>query len=348
MSDRGATLALEGGDAALAQELATAAERAGCTVLPASSHGRATVLLVAGDGQASALDRVRAATRLAPGRPVAVVAEGNLPTPLEAMAAGARWVLTRPLATPDLAAAIAALGAADESGPPRVASARVLVLLGASGGCGTTTCAAALAAGLDAVLVDLDLALGDAAEVAGIAAPHREALVELACAPAAGGGSLGLGASPRGAGRVLAAPARPEHADLVDERGAARVLDALEAECPVLVVDAGSRVGVETIPALERATAIVIVAPSGLRGTRGAARQASLLARLGLGATPIGLVVTGTRDRRAAACVADETGVPLWAVVGADRAIPRAGDRGVAPPPKAFAATLARVAEALA
>ena len=341
-----ATIALEGGGAALARELAAVAEGAGCAILPASSRERVALLLVAGDGQASALDRVRSATQAAPARPVAVIADGGYPTPLEAMGAGARWVMERPLAVPDLVAALAALSSED-AGRQHGARESIVVLLGAAGGCGTTTCAAAISAGLEGVLIDLDLALGDAAEVAGAPGARRETLVELACAPASGGAPR-LAGTPGGKSQVLAAPGFPEHADLVDEHGSARILDALEGENRVLVVDAGARIGVETIPALERAGAILIVTPNGTRGTRGASRQASLLVRLGLGAIPIGLVVTGTRDQSSAGEVALAAGVPLWAVVPEDRAVRRAAERGIPAPPGAYTAVLACVREALA
>src|SRR5205814_1294239 len=71
--------------------------------------------------------------------------------------------------------------------------------------------------------------------------------------------------------RVLPAPALPEEADLVDETGVARVLAALPPDTNV-VVDGGQRIGVETVPALERASAIVVVATPDARGLDGADR----------------------------------------------------------------------------
>ena len=79
--------------------------------------------------------------------------------------------------------------------------------------------------------------------------------------------------------RVLPAPTLPEHADLIDEHGIARVLDLAGASGLRAIVDCGSRLGVETIPVLELARLVAIVASADARGVRGARRASLLIAR---------------------------------------------------------------------
>ena len=141
--------------------------------------------------------------------------------------------------------------------------------------------------------------------------------------------------------RVLPAPALPEHADLIDERGIARVLDLAVASGLRAIVDCGARVGVETIPVLERASFVVIVASADARGARGARRTSLLIARLGLSARLAGIVATGSRKSQAAQALAVQTGLPLLAAVKPDARVPRARERGLAPPGAAFAALAA-------
>ena len=115
------------------------------------------------------------------------------------------------------------------------------------------------------------------------------------------------------------------------------------------VVDAGSRVGVETIPALERAGAIALVASADDRGARGAARFAGLIDRLGLGEVPCGVIAARCgRDQRLARALAAGAALPLWGVVPARRAIGHAAAQGAAPPAGPFARAAAGVREAAA
>ena len=122
---------------------------------------------------------------------------------------------------------------------------------------GTTTCAVALAAGIErAFVLDLALATGDAAEVA------AARVLDPGCAAAARlrprVGARRAGGRPRRRARAAACcrrPALPEQADLIDEHGIARVLDLARAGGLRAIADCGSRLGVETIPALERARA---------------------------------------------------------------------------------------------
>jgi hypothetical protein len=204
---------------------------------------------------------------------------------------------------------------------------------------GTTTCAVVLAAAYErAFLLDLALATGDAAEVAAAQVAVPDALLRLACGPVTTPSELAAGLSHGGACRVLAAPALPEQADLIDEHGIARVLDLAVAGGLRAIVDCGSRVGVETVPVLERAGLVAIVASADARGAHGARRTSLLLARLGLAGRSLGIVATHVRNARAARALAEGAGLPLLAVVKPDSRLPRARERGLAPPGAAFTA----------
>ena len=93
-----------------------------------------------------------------------------------------------------------------------------------------------------------------------------DALLRIACGPVSAPSELGAAFAAGGSCRVLPAPALPEHADLIDEHGVARVLDLAVASGLRAIVDCGARLGVETVPVLERARLIAIVASDDARG----------------------------------------------------------------------------------
>src|SRR5206468_1524355 len=108
--------------------------------------------------------------------------------------------------------------------------------------------------------------------------------------------------------------------------------------------------GVETLPALERASAIALVCPPGANGRRGVQRLSSLLVRLGISERPAGLVASrvwphrrGEARELAAAC-----GLPLWASIGEHPSIARAARAGGAPPARPFAGLVAELTGMLA
>jgi hypothetical protein len=165
-----------------------------------------------------------------------------------------------------------------------------------------------------------------------------DALLRIACSPVATPAELSAGLAHGDGCKVLAAPTLPEHADLIDERGVNRVLDLAVSIGLHAIVDCGARVGVETIPVLERASLILIVASADARGARGARRVSYLLARLALGPGCTGIVATGCRNARAARPLEAEAGLPLLAAVRSDTRVRRARERGLAPPGAGFAA----------
>jgi Flp pilus assembly CpaE family ATPase len=330
-------LALLGGDAMLAEELRAALAGLPEIALLAAAHAAdADMLLAADSSGAAAGDLVRGErSRRADARILLVAPEGSESAAQQALDCGAVGIVERPIDASGLRHALTAAGAFDSrSSTPGLGDEGHVALIGAGGGMGTTTCAVAFAAADERGFV-LDLALA----AAHVAVP--DALLRIACGPVAAPAELTAGLAHGGACRVLPAPALPEHADLIDERGIARVLDLAVASGLRAIVDCGARIGVETIPVLERASCVVIVASADARGARGARRASLLIARLGLSARLAGIVATGSHKSQAAQALAAQTGLPLLAAVKPDARVPRARERGLAPPGAAFAALAA-------
>jgi pilus assembly protein CpaE len=353
VADEIVVLALVGGDERLERELVELSSTLGqIALLPEASADRADALLIADGQRGAALDRVRAELAARPGRRILLVGAPGAIDPAEAMACGARAVLEHPLSAGRLRAALAAAGVFDErSAHASDVGHGPVVLLGATGGSGVTTCAAAVAGALpESALIDLDLCGGDAAAVAAARVEAGDALLSLAYAPGIDTRDLRAQLAEGPSTRVLPAPLQPEQADLVDEGGIAQVLDAVRRAGILGVVDAGSRVGVETLPALERAWAIAIVSPTGPNGRRGAARVAALLVRLGLADRPVGVVASRTLPHRRGDLreLATAAGVPLWASVPESISVGRAARAGEPPPARPFAGLVEALSEVIA
>jgi Flp pilus assembly CpaE family ATPase len=353
MADGIVALSLLGGDERLERELAGLAAQLGDVVIvPEAASDRADALLIADGQRGAALDRLRGELAARPWRRVLLLGTAGSIDLAEAMAGGARGLLESPLTAARLRAALAAAGCLDEA--PAHAVDRgdgPVVMIGATGGCGVTTCAVALAAAIGpSALVDLDLAGGDAAAVAAAPIENGDALLALAHAPGVEPGDLLAQLAEGPSTRVLPAPALPEQADLVDEGGVSQVLEAISRAGLRAVVDAGNRVGVETLPALERASAIAIVAPTGTHGVRGVVRVAALLFRLGLADRPIGVVASRVwlHRRSEPSGLAEGAGLPLWAIVHQSLAVERAARAGGPPPAKPFSSLAVALQQVLA
>ena len=266
-------------------------------------------------------------------RVLLVATAGTVGAAQQALDCGAVGFLERPLDGPALRHALAAAGCFDRaSSTAGDLDEGHIALLGAGGGMGTTTCVVALASASErAFVLDLALATGDAAEVAAARVLVPDAMLRIACGPLTAPAELAAGLAEAPACRVLPAPTLPEHADLIDEHGIARVLDLAHASDLRAIADCGSRLGVETIPVLERSCVIAIVASADARGVRGARRASLLIARLDLTGRDVGLVVTSATSTRGAEAVAAQVGLPLVAAVKADARVPRARERGTAP-----------------
>ncbi len=352
MADGVIALSLIGGDERLERELAELAAQLGdIALLPEAAAERADALLIADGQRGAALDRLRVELGVRPTRRILLLGAAGSIELAEAMAYGARGVLESPVSAGRLRAALAAAGCFDEASPRILdRSNGPIVFLGATGGCGVTTCAVAVAAATaGGVLVDLDLASGDAAAVAGATVEAGDALLALVHAPGIDPRELLAQLADGPTTRVLPAPALPEQADLVDEGGVSQVLDAIVRAELRGIVDAGSRIGVETLPALERAAAIAIVSPVGAHGGRGVARLAALLHRLGVGDRPVGVVAARVwpHQRGATKGLAAGCGLPLWAIVQQRLAVTRAASAGAPPPPGPFESVAAAVHEVI-
>lgn len=335
-------LSLLGGDLALDHELRSAlAGLPEVALLPPERSGDADVLLAADSALAAAGDLVRSERSRRPEARILLIAHAGAENlARQALDCGAVGFVERPLDAAGLRLALAAAGSFDAPAQLRAHEDEGHVaLLGAAGGVGTTTCAVALAGVHErSFVLDLALANGDAADVAGVRVAVPDALLRIACGPVATPAELASGLAQGETCTVLAAPTLPEHADLIDERGVARLLDLAVASGLRAIVDCGARVGVETIPVLERASLLLIVAGADARGERGARRTSLLIARLGLSSRSSGIVATGCRNLRAARSLAVEAGLPLLAMVKPDGRVARARERGLPPPAAAFAA----------
>jgi MinD-like ATPase involved in chromosome partitioning or flagellar assembly len=160
-----------------------------------------------------------------------------------------------------------------------------LVVAGASGGCGASLVAGALAlcwaaAGVRTWLVELDLERGDLAGAWGL--PADRTIADLA--PVSGeldAGHLRAAAFPHPAGvSLLPAPGLPGAADAWDDDGLRRLVDAVAAEGRA-VVDAGAGLGRAGLVAAARSSRVLVVCPPTLAGARRARRLLEALGSCG-------------------------------------------------------------------
>ncbi|KOX24193.1 AAA family ATPase [Nocardiopsis sp. NRRL B-16309] len=162
---------------------------------------------------------------------------------------------------------------------------RIVVLSGAKGGVGTTTCAvhlamAAAAAGRVVCLVDLDLQTGDLPAFLNLR--HRRSISDLADA----GDDISPGmlaetlyVDARGP-HVLLAPEHGERGEDVDARATRRVLGALRSRYELVIVDCGSIMNDATAMAVELADSTVVTVTPDVPALRGAQRLMAMWERL--------------------------------------------------------------------
>jgi hypothetical protein len=185
MADGVVALALIGGDERLERELAELVAQLGdVALLPEASADRADALLIADGQRGAALDRLRAELGTRPSRRIMLIGAPGTIDLAEAMASGARGVLESPLGAGRLRASLAAAGCLDVS-PSRAldSGGGPIVVIGASGGCGATTCVVALAAATPrAVLVDAGTCLRGGHRLARAARPPRRRAVDAGAA----------------------------------------------------------------------------------------------------------------------------------------------------------------------
>jgi CheY-like chemotaxis protein len=236
----------------------------------------ADVALVGDDPDASALDRCRALAGRAP-CVLATAAAGEPAVLTEAMEAGARGVVRMPFDAFELERALGAAAAHASRRETRSRHrGRVVVVSAAAGGAGTSTVAWALAALAPGpvALVDVDLAGGALAALAGI--EDEPASAGLA------GETSGRQAFERlsvdcAFGRLVAAPARPELAWLVRDGVVRDVVRAAAEWGATTIVDAGRATG-PALEALGEADVALAVVRPGRRAATQAARHLETLA----------------------------------------------------------------------
>lgn len=261
----------------------------------------------------------------------------------ETFASSARMravVATLPSGAPDLAAALSSLGDAGRGS--------VLALVGAVGGVGTSTLAAALAgaaarAGLRTLLVDTDLAGGGLDVLLG--AEHLAGWRWSRFAAARGHLGDLAGQLPQCDGvDVLAADraSRPGAALGADQLAA--VVDAGARSHDLTVVDLPRGLEVAHDEVLRRSARVLVVVRADVRGVAGADHAARALEPR---CRELEVVVrTGRGHGLDPSLVAEALGLPLAGVLEEDHGLAAAAERGE-PPGRASRSSIARLCDAL-
>ncbi|SDN29917.1 pilus assembly protein CpaE [Actinomyces ruminicola] len=176
---------------------------------------------------------------------------------------------------------------------------RVVALIGAKGGVGTSMialAAAKAAAGRGrTVLLDLDLRGGDLASYCGIRVRHS--VVDLVSVAAEiGGREVSEVAYPVRSGvELLPAPEHGEMGEEMTEAAARQIVQALRYQYDHVVIDCGSRLDEGTAGAMELADTIVVVATPEVPALRAVRRFKETLERLELArSTPLQVVLNRT------------------------------------------------------
>jgi pilus assembly protein CpaE len=220
---------------------------------------------------------------------------------LNCMRAGAREFLTLPFGPGVMAEALVRASALRSATRPAIKTdAKLLVFLSAKGGSGVTTLACNFAVSLaqDSVqktlLIDLNLPLGDAAINLGIRAEHSivsalqnfKRLDASFLASLLEGHSSGLS--------VLAAPSQLAHTHVSDE-AIDRLLEVARQEFDYVVVDAGSKLDLQSTRLFDPSAVIYLVTQVGLAELRNSNR---LITRLSAAGSPKLEIVLNRYDPR--------------------------------------------------
>ncbi|HEX5824934.1 MAG TPA: AAA family ATPase [Candidatus Limnocylindrales bacterium] len=204
------------------------------------------------------IDRIRKADL-----PVGIVAITVPDRPLnDRRAAAVDAVLTMPFGAFDLARGVAdARGAASVRNP--TAGSRTVAVFASKGGVGTTTIAYNLAAslqssGLKTILVDGSLQFGDLRRLLRIP-PDASSILDLPTDAVRQSDIDGVVFRDTSGIDVLAAPARPEMAELMTDRDLAAVFDLLRRTYQAIVIDTPSNLGGATLAMLDAADVVLQV-----------------------------------------------------------------------------------------
>lgn len=217
------------------------------------------VLLELGDAPDAA--ETIATVRAASAAPVIALVGTATPALLDqALEAGAADVFVRPY---DPGSVLFAVEKALHASRPAPGSTRVVTVFSPKGGTGKSALATNLGVLLarrgPAILLDLDLEFGDASLMLGLA--PQSSVRELLATPAAlDADALAVHADRHASGlHLLAAPPRPEDAELVDEAALRAVLRAAVARYETVVVDTAPSFDTATLTALDVTDDLLVV-----------------------------------------------------------------------------------------
>jgi pilus assembly protein CpaE len=210
------------------------------------------------------------------------------------LAVGAADVLTLPQANETL---LFALQKAARANGADTAGGKILTVFSPKGGSGKTVLStniavAAAQSGVETLLVDLDLQFGDAALTLGVA--PRATIAELA-------GSSGITdveklkafvcAGPTESLSLLAAPTRPEDAQVVDQAALKGILNAARSAYGAVVVDTGPLFDVAMLAAVDCSDQLLIVCNPEITSLKNVRIGLDTLERLGFPRSRISVVV---------------------------------------------------------
>ncbi|TDD79591.1 CobQ/CobB/MinD/ParA nucleotide binding domain-containing protein [Actinomadura darangshiensis] len=261
-----------------------------------------------------ALDLIRDLTRRHPQLGlVLITTDQTAETYHQAMSVGARGVISREPALSELqnrieAAADWARSVKRHIDPARASAApdrsgRVVAVVGAKGGTGTTTLAvhlagAALAARQTVCLVDMDLQKGDVPSYLDIT--HRRSIADLIGAADELDGSILADALyiHQDGLHTLLAPAEGERAEEVTAKAARQILAALRSRYDLVIVDCGAFLTDGSAMSIEIADRLLVTATPDLPSIRAVKRFAALCGRLNLRKPDDLSVVLVRQDRK--------------------------------------------------
>ncbi|MBV9801572.1 MAG: AAA family ATPase, partial [Solirubrobacterales bacterium] len=226
---------------------------------------------------------------------VLVVAEDSPELLRSGMQAGARDVIAAPVGLEQLEMSVLAAAswthalrrrAERDAGGELIGLGRIVTVVGAKGGVGTTTAAVHLALAARELgepgvcLVDYDLQAGDVR--AFLDMPYRRSAADLV--PVANEMTTrhlteALYAHSSGV-RVLLGPQEGEHAETVTAAAARNILTAIRTREDLTIVDAGSTLSEASAIAVEMADTVLIVSTPDVVSLRGVVRVCSLWDRL--------------------------------------------------------------------
>jgi len=225
---------------------------------------------------------------------VLVVAEDSPDLLRSGMQAGARDVIAEPVGLEQLESSAAAAAAwtralrrrASREADETLGLGRVVTVVGAKGGVGTTTIAVHLALAArelgraSVCLVDFDLQTGDMRAFLDL--PYRRSVVDLAAvANELTARHLHETLYNHGSGiRVLLSPQEGEQAEVVEAAAARNILTAIRTREDLTVIDAGSTLTEASAIAAEMADTVLIVTTPDVVSLRGVGRMCSLWERL--------------------------------------------------------------------